>query len=82
MPLFRVRVSKQEDCASCGYCMMRNLIGLLSAQDTIFPINVGNFMGDHGTFENYLQLHKTFTTRGKLCLTNRITYKKKYELYG
>ena len=56
--------------------MMRNLIGVLIAQETIIPINVGHVLGDPGTFETYLQLYKDFNTRGKLCLTNRITYKK------
>ena len=56
--------------------MMRNLIGLLIAHETIFPINVGHVLGDHRTFETYLQLHKNFTTSGKLCLKNRITDKK------
>ena len=73
MPLFRVKVPKQEDPVSCGYYMMRNLIGLLIAHETIFPINVGHVLGDQGTFETYLQLHKNFTTSGKLCLKNRIT---------
>ena len=82
MPLFRVKVPKQEDGASCGYYIMRNLIGLLIAHETIFPINVGHVLGDRGKFETYLQLYKTFTTRGKLCLKNRITDKKKYDVYG
>ena len=62
--------------------MMRNLIGLLIAHETIFPINVVHVLGDQGTFETNLQLHKSFTTSGKLYLKNRITDKKKYEVYG
>ena len=53
LPLFRVKVPQQTDHISCGYYVLRNMIGIYVSKDKVFPILVKDFTGDDRTCDDY-----------------------------
>ena len=75
LPLIRVKVPKQTDDISCGYYVLRNMIGISVSKEQVFPILVKDFTGGDRTCDEY----KAYF--GKVTLTDnhlkdKITRKK------
>ena len=53
LPLFRVKVPQQTDHISCGYYVLRNMIGLSVSKEQVFQILVKDFTGGDRTCDDY-----------------------------
>ena len=76
LPLFRVKVPKQTDHISCGYYVLRNMIGISVSKEQVFPILVKDFTGGDRTCDKY----KAYFTKATLTdyhVRDKITMKKK-----
>ena len=51
--MFRVKVPEQTDHISCGYYILRNMIGISVCKDKVFPILVKDFTGGDRTCDKY-----------------------------
>ena len=75
LPLFRVKVPKQTDNISCGYYVLRNMIGISVSKEQVFPIVVEDFTcGDH-TCDEYKTYFSNLPSTD-YYLKHKITRKK------
>ena len=75
LPLIRVKVPKQTNHISCGYYVLRNMIGISVSKEQVFPIVVKDFTGCDLTYNEY----KTYISNlpsTDYYLKHKITRKK------
>ena len=75
LPLFRVKVPQQTDNISCGYYVLRNMIGIYVRKEQIFPIVVKDFTGGDRTCDEYKTCFANFPSTD-YKLKDKITRKK------
>ena len=54
LPVFTIPCTMQEDAISCGYFVFRNIIGLLMAERSIFPLKIADLVHKATTKSHYV----------------------------